>query len=83
MCCLTGSTSSFTSWHSQHARQHVHSVGIVAVMSFCVWVSGDSDDEGELLAGMMSPPNGYSSADEALSYATPEQTASIQVTRHA
>lgn len=28
----------------------------------------------------MSPPNGYSSADEALSYATPEQTASIQVT---
>ncbi|DBB18003.1 TPA: hypothetical protein ACH3X3_003000 [Trebouxia sp. C0006] len=41
-------------------------------------VVGDSDDEGELLAGMMSPPNGYSSADEALSYATPEQTASIQ-----
>lgn len=32
---------------------------------------------------MMSPPNGYSSADEALSYATPEQTASIQVTNHA
>ena len=42
-------------------------------------VAGDSDEEGELLSGMMSPPNGYSSVDEALSYATPAQTASIQV----
>ncbi len=60
-------------WHGHktinglHGQQYLH------------MAAGDSDDEGDLLAGMMSPPNGYSSADEALSYATPEQTASIQV----
>lgn len=43
-----------------------------------MWWPGDSDEEGELLAGMMSPPAGYSSAEEAVSYATP-QPASIQV----
>lgn len=41
--------------------------------------SGDSDEEGDLLAGIMSPPNEYSSPDEALSFVSPQQTATIQV----
>ena len=83
MGCAAGSSSNITSRDSPHARQLVHIVSIVTVMSLFARNSGDSDDEGELLAGMVSPPNGYSSADEALSYATPEQTASIQVTNYA
>ncbi|KAL3140747.1 hypothetical protein ABBQ32_005301 [Trebouxia sp. C0010 RCD-2024] len=41
-------------------------------------VVGDSDEEGDLLAGIMSPPNEYSSPDEALSFVSPQQTATIQ-----
>ena len=41
--------------------------------------TGDSDEEGDLLPGMMSPPNGFPSVDQALSKATSAQAASIQV----
>ena len=51
---------------------------VLLLSSVCAFL-GDSDEEGELLAGIMSPPHGYSSADEALPYTTSQQTASIQV----
>lgn len=38
--------------------------------------AGEAADEA--LAGMMSPPSGYSSGDEPVPYATAEQAASIQ-----
>ena len=42
-------------------------------MSLC---AGNSAEEA--LAGMVSPPSGYSSGEEPVPYATAEQAASIQ-----
>ena len=45
-------------------------------MSGCIRGAGNGAEEA--LAGMMSPPSGYSSGDEPVPYATAEQAASIQ-----